>query len=295
VLFAIEQQSFDAAAHDFLGTSSSQLPTFGEPSAAVLMAQVLKCIYQRTNNSSEQTYKNASDLAASLGASFDHWDIDDVVSAYTAKVEKQLGRTLTWDSDDVTLQNIQARARVPALWMLANVEGRLLLATSNRSEISVGYTTMDGDTAGGLNPIGGIDKAFLIDWLRWIGTTGPDGHGPLTEALGLVGTPPTAELRPPSMQQTDEADLMPYARLERIELLAIEQRLDRKRVVEILSSENPTESIEVLQNQVQRFYTLWASSQWKRERYAPSFHVDTRNLDPRSWCRFPILSKDFGA
>jgi NAD+ synthase (glutamine-hydrolysing) len=44
---------------------------------------------------------------------------------------------------------------------------------------------------------------------------------------------------------------------------------------------------------VERFFRLWCRNQWKRERYAPSFHVDDENLDPKTWCRFPILSSGF--
>ena len=44
---------------------------------------------------------------------------------------------------------------------------------------------------------------------------------------------------------------------------------------------------------VERFFKLWSRNQWKRERYAPSFHLDDHNLDPRTWCRFPILSGGF--
>ena len=44
---------------------------------------------------------------------------------------------------------------------------------------------------------------------------------------------------------------------------------------------------------IERFFKLWSRNQWKRERYAPAFHVDDRNLDPRSWLRFPILSGGF--
>jgi len=54
-----------------------------------------------------------------------------------------------------------------------------------------------------------------------------------------------------------------------------------------------THSREDLYAWVTRFYKLWSRNQWKRERYAPSFHLDNRNLDPRSWCRFPILSGGF--
>jgi NAD+ synthase (glutamine-hydrolysing) len=44
---------------------------------------------------------------------------------------------------------------------------------------------------------------------------------------------------------------------------------------------------------VERYFRLWCRNQWKRERYAPSFHIDDKNLDPKTWCRFPILSGSF--
>ena len=105
-----------------------------------------------------------------------------------------LGRSLTWQTDDIAMQNIQARVRAPSVWMLANVLGALLVSTSNRSEAAVGYATMDGDTCGGISPIAGIDKEFLRHWLRWMESHGPDGEG--FPALGLINKQvPTAELR----------------------------------------------------------------------------------------------------
>src|SRR5476651_369814 len=129
-------------------------------------------------------------------------------------VEQGLGRKLSWKTDDIALQNIQARVRSPGIWMVANLQNALLLATSNRSEAAVGYATMDGDTAGGLSPIAGIDKAFLRRWLVWLEQQGPLGIGPIPELAAVNAQAPTAELRPPSATQTDEADLMPYEILD---------------------------------------------------------------------------------
>ena len=89
-------------------------------------------------------------------------EIDRLVQGYVSGIEQVLGRSLTWQTDDIALQNIQARVRAPSVWLLANVKNALLLSTSNRSEAAVGYATMDGDTCGGLCPIAGIDKAFLL-------------------------------------------------------------------------------------------------------------------------------------
>ena len=55
----------------------------------------------------------------------------------------------------------------------------------------------------------------------------------------------------------------------------------------------PHYSAAQLQLWVERFFRLWCRNQWKRERYAPSFHLDDENLDPKTWCRFPILSGGF--
>ena len=252
-----------------------------------LVNRILTCAYQGTINSSDATYTSAKELAESIGAVFYNWTIDEEVKGYTGKVEKAIDRALTWEKDDLTLQNIQARVRAPAIWMLANINNALLLATSNRSEAAVGYATMDGDTAGSISPIAGIDKAFIRQFLIW-----------MQEELGYLGLEyvnslqPTAELRPSSEAQTDEKDLMPYEILNLIERLAFYERLSPKQVLERLVEENVAPA-ERLEDYVTKFFTLWSRNQWKRERYAPAFHLDDYNLDPRSWLRFPILSGGF--
>ena len=109
--------------------------------------------------------------------------------------------------------------------MLANLQSSLLLSTSNRSEAAVGYATMDGDTSGGLAPIAGIDKAYLRQWLVWLEKIGPAGLGPIPALAAVNCQAPTAELRPASERQTDEADLMPYELLDAIERAAIRDKL----------------------------------------------------------------------
>ena len=86
---------------------------------------------------------------------------------------------------------------------------------------------------------------------------------------------------------------MPYDFLEAVEDSAIR---DKHTPVEVLSGaapRYPAVSGAQLATWVERFFRLWCQNQWKRERYAPSFHLDDRNVDPRSWCRFPILSGGF--
>jgi NAD+ synthase (glutamine-hydrolysing) len=176
---------------------------------------------------------------------------------------------------------------------MANLQGALLLSTSNRSEAAVGYATMDGDTCGGLSPIARIDKAFLRRWLVWMERHGPEGIGPLPALAKVNEQQPTAELRPPAARQTDEEDLMPYDVLDEIERAAIRDKLTPVEVLQRIESRRGPYARRQLALWVERFFRLWCRNQWKRERYAPSFHLDDENLDPKTWCRFPILSGGF--
>ncbi|MCG8339915.1 MAG: NAD(+) synthase [Cytophagales bacterium] len=252
-----------------------------------LTHQLLTCVYQKSENSSTKTLEAAKALAHSIGAAFFQWEVDDVIKSYTKKMQTTLQQHLSWEADDGALQNIQARARVPGIWMLANLKHALLLTTSNRSEGDVGYATMDGDMAGSLAPLAGVDKFFLLHWLKWA-----------EKALGYQGLhlvnqlQPSAELRPPTQQQTDEGDVMPYSVLLKIERLAIKEGASPKKVFESLCNYY-RDSLPRLVYYIEIFYRRWASNQWKRERMAPSFHVDDFSIDPRAWYRFPILSGAF--
>ena len=255
--------------------------------------ELLTCVYQATKNSSQTTSNAARVLAEGIGAEFHRFDVDPLVTQYRATIEESIGRKLTWETDDIALQNIQARVRAPGVWMLANLKGALLVSTSNRSEAAVGYATMDGDTSGGLSPVAGIDKNFLRQWLGWMETEGPDGVAAYP-FLSLVNRQaPTAELRPKASKQTDEEDLMPYDVLDEIERAAIRDKLDPSEIMNLLRRKYPEREIAQLEFWIRRFFNLWCRNQWKRERYAPSFHVDDENLDPKTWCRFPILSGGF--
>jgi NAD+ synthase (glutamine-hydrolysing) len=259
-------------------------------SARQIVRALLTCVYQSTANSSAVTRGAARGAAEAIGAEFLEWDVEKVVQDYVSTVSKAIGRKLSWENDDLALQNIQARVRSPGIWLLANLRNALLLSTSNRSEAAVGYATMDGDTSGGLSPIAGIDKAFLRRWLVWFEESGVTGWEPMPALAGVNCQQPTAELRPSSACQTDEQDLMPYELLDEIERAAIRDKYTPLEIFLRMRSRFSQYSQEQLATWIERFFLLWCRNQWKRERYAPSFHVDDENLDPKTWCRFPILS-----
>jgi NAD+ synthase (glutamine-hydrolysing) len=143
---------------------------------------------------------------------------------------------------------------------------------------------MDGDTSGSLAPIAAIDKPFIQNWLRW--AESELGYTGLSQVNSLK---PTAELRPENQDQSDESDLMPYNILLEIEKCAIHNRQSPVEVYNTLKNKKLTES-QSLKKHINTFFTLWSRNQWKRERIAPSFHLDDFNIDPKTWCRFPIIS-----
>jgi len=254
-----------------------------------VMPYMLSCVYQATANSGSVTENAAKSLAEEISSTYSFFDVESLVQGYKSIVSKAINREFTWEQDDLALQNIQARVRAPGVWFMTNLRGGLLVTTSNRSEAAVGYATMDGDTCGSICPLGGVDKTFLRNWLVKVEKEGLCGCTPIPSLKFVNEQEPTAELRPPGSEQKDEEDLMPYEVLDFIEKASIR---DKKSPADIFSGLMDTfsPSKEKAYFWLEKFYALWSRNQWKRERYAPSFHMDDENLDPKTWCRFPIIS-----
>ena len=83
---------------------------------------------------------------------------------------------------------------------------------------------------------------------------------------------------------------MPYELLDAMERATIRDKRSPREVFLLMQAEFTEYAARDLFTWLERFYRLFSQNQWKRERYAPSFHVDDANLDPKTWCRFPILS-----
>jgi len=256
----------------------------------ILTEKLITTAYQPTENSGHVTRNAAEILAKSLGVSFMVLNVDTVFKEYL-KIGKQINGDvdLNFDNNDLTLQNLQARVRSPSIWMIANMENKLLLTTSNMSEAAVGYATMDGDTSGCVAPIAGLPKVYVREYLRWAENIGPLNIGCLSALSFINKQTPTAELRPSDKHQTDETDLMPYDLLHQIETMVVKNRYTPEEIYLSLIRESRFTPNELV-GYIRKFFRLFSINQWKRERYALSFHMDDHNLDPRTWCRTPILT-----
>jgi NAD+ synthase (glutamine-hydrolysing) len=168
--------------------------------------------------SSEGSVDDAADLAQRIG--FHYWvePIGDIV----AVIEKQLGL------EGVPAENVQARVR-GLLWMAeSNRNGHLALTNGNKTEVSVGYSTIYGDTAGGFAPIKDVPKTLVWELARWRNehAIARGETPPIPE--NSISKPPSAELRP---GQTDQDTLPPYELLDEILERYVTRRLGREDII----------------------------------------------------------------
>jgi NAD+ synthase (glutamine-hydrolysing) len=260
-----------------------------------IMPKALITVYQGSDVSGSVTRTAAKEVASGLGATHYEWSISKLVEDYTSIVNSTTpDNPLSWEHDDLTLQNIQARCRAPGIWMIANRYNKLLLTTCNASEDAVGYCTMDGDTCGGLAPIGDISKSRILKINRHIADEGIKVDSGLTMHLPqmsyIAAQAPTAELKP---GQTDERDLMPYAVLDAIHQMQQGSLYAPARIASELGVLFPEYSEEQRRTFVRRYFSRLATSQWKRERGATTFHIERNDLGKGSGFVFPILNDGF--
>jgi NAD+ synthase (glutamine-hydrolysing) len=251
--------------------------------------ELLITLYQETKNNSEETKKYAKLLTDDLRIKHYEIQIDSVVDWITENISEKLGINTNWKEHDLSLQNIQARARSPIVWFMANLKNHLLISTGNRSEASVGYTTMDGDSSGSICPIAGVSKEFVLNWLDYMRTYNEFKEN-FSSLEFITQKKPTAELKPLTELQEDEKDLMPYPILQKIEFEYVFNGRREEEIFSVLKDICREVSEEDLIKYINKFISYFKKSQWKRERLPPSFHLDEYGLDPKSSYRFPILS-----
>jgi NAD+ synthase (glutamine-hydrolysing) len=155
--------------------------------------------------SSAESVEDATEVARRLGIRIDEVRIDEVFKSYLSALEDPFGDA----TEGVAEENLQARIRGNLLMALSNKFGAMVLATGNKSEYAVGYSTLYGDMAGGFAPIKDVPKTLVYELVEW---RNAQGGAPLIPQR-VIDKPPSAELRP---NQKDTDTLPPYEVLDPI-------------------------------------------------------------------------------
>ncbi len=188
--------------------------------------------------SSPLSLEGAQALATSLGTRLIEVPIAPVVGAF----EQALRPEFDGRPRDVTEENLQARARGTLLMALSNKLGLLVLAPGNKSEMSVGYSTLYGDMVGGFAPLRDVAKTWVYRLARW--HNADEGREVVPQAV--IDRPPTAELRP---GQLDTDSLPPYDVLDRVIEGYVEEGLDAE---EMAAAGLPAEEVDRVVRMVDR-------------------------------------------
>lgn len=234
--------------------------------ARALGADNVRVVLMPSQYSSDHSVNDARALAENIGCQYEIVPIETVYESYMDVLKPHF-----WGKDfNITEENIQARIRGMLLMAFSNKFGNILLNTSNKSEMAVGYGTLYGDMCGGLSVIGDIYKTEVFELARFINKDG--------EVIpeNTITKPPSAELRP---NQKDSDSLPDYDVLDRILYLYIEERKGPKEIIKLGFDEKL----------VRRVLRLTNINEFKRYQTAPVLRVSSKAFGMGR--RMPIVGK----
>ena len=234
--------------------------------AEALGAENVKAVLLPSQYSSQHSIDDAVALANNLGVSY---DIINIEQTYLA-LEKTLDPYFAGLPFNIAEENMQSRSRGVILMALSNKFGYILLNTSNKSELAVGYGTLYGDMCGGLSVIGDLYKTEVYELCNFI------NRKQEIIPLNTITKAPSAELRP---GQKDSDSLPEYEILDAILGLYIEMRKSPKEIIALGFD-------ETLVNRVLRMVN---NNEWKRIQAPPVLRVSSKSFGPGR--RMPIVAK----
>jgi len=230
--------------------------------------EFVTCVTMPSPYSSQGTRDDAGALARNLGVELLELPIAEAMAGY----DELLGGVFSGREPDITEENLQARIRGNLLMALSNKFGWLVLTTGNKSEMSVGYSTLYGDSAGGFAVIKDCPKLLVY---RLVGERARrDEHSPVPESI--ITRAPSAELRP---DQRDEDSLPPYEVLDAILEGYVEQDLGREQLI----------ARGLPQQDVDRVIRLVDLAEYKRRQNPPGIKVTSKAFGRDR--RMPIVNR----
>lgn len=247
--------------------------------AQALGAENVVALAMPSSISSSDSLSDSLTLAANLGIKHCVVPIAEQVQAFSRVNEQALGESL----QGLALENLQARIRGTILMSYSNAHGHLLLTTGNKSEISVGYCTLYGDTNGGLGLIGDLYKTEVYELARYIN----ERAGRPLIPQNILDKEPSAELAP---GQLDRNSLPPYDQLDVILKMLIEGPLlpefEREEVGEkFLALREQSPEVEA------KVRKLIALSEYKRRQAPPLLRLRSRAFGTGR--QIPITAKQY--
>ena len=196
--------------------------------------------------SSQHSRSDAAELAERLGAHYRVVPIAPMVDEFVTSL------SLTGLAEE----NVQARVRGTTLMALSNAEGHLVLATGNKSELAVGYSTIYGDAVGGFAPIKDVPKSLVWQLAQWRNALAQSRGETLPIPPNSIAKPPSAELRP---GQLDSDSLPDYAVLDNVLARYVDGDAS---VADIVAQGVDVDLVAGIARLVDR-------AEWKRRQYPP--------------------------
>jgi len=243
--------------------------------ADALGPEAVRAVMLPSEYTSENSLEDALELAKNLKCRYDYLPIEESRLA----ISNTLSDLFEGTQPDLTEENIQSRLRGVLLMAISNKFGEMLLTTGNKSEVSVGYSTIYGDMAGGYNPIKDLYKTRVFDMCRWRN----ENERPWMKATGtniipvnIIEKPPSAELRP---DQKDSDSLPDYFVLDGILKILVD---DDGTIKDCINEGYSKEDAKLIQK-------LLFTNEYKRYQAAPGTRLSKRAF----WLdrRYPIVNR----
>ncbi len=242
--------------------------------ADALGADKLQAVMMPSPYTSPDSLEDAESVARALKCRFESIDIAAAMTAFA----ETLAQPFANRSRDTTEENIQSRCRGMILMALSNKFGAMVLSTGNKSEMSVGYTTLYGDLCGGFAVLKDLYKMQVYKLARWRNKYKPSSglapEGPVI-AERIFAKAPTAELRP---NQTDQDNLPPYEVLDDI----LECLIERDMGLNEISARGHGVAM------IRRIWSMLDKAEYKRRQSPPGVKITSRTLSRER--RYPITN-----